>query len=452
MMLSQKIEVKNPHWDRIARKGIIAVGNKEMLDITFSTGISTKNEMQLYIKTVRTFKLPHEHSFVIKLFNAGKTIKPIIRASETADLTSTDFSIKSTVANNFLSSSIIIVDPATESLFYEAYTEEMGKSEDVPLELRRIANRMSAIDKTKPKKKEEQTPYYNQKFKTYEQFWESIMDESNRPRLVRLIYETFDKEAECRADIGLPPVPIVYSPNMLQFTKEINRIALANWPKGQPTDNCATYIIVAPEALKNEYLMHEIIKYIREVPTKFIVFKFKNAEIDKRDKTDEQDLFKELLQAIIEIKHKDKNKVFMALEAGYQLYAMAAAGFDVVSTSMTGFDKDWPFRRNDRKGINGWFDKETLTFRDDGKIRKMLDNGGLKHPGCPICSKIKDYESAKKNWYAKKRMHYMYTVNELFARLYKYVDEKKIELAKSDLVKSRLANLRHVIPMLDHIG
>ncbi len=451
MMQSRKITIKNPKWDRIARKGIIIVGAKEILDITFSPLVFTEREMKLYVKTVRTYKLPHEHAFVIKLFRAKKTIKSIIRVAESADLTLNDFSIKNTVANDFLASNVIVVDPATDSLIYEAYTEEMGQSEDVPLELRRIAKRMSAIDKTKPKKKKDSASYLGRKYNTYEQFWDSIMEDKNRKKLVRLIYETFDKEAECRADIGLAPVPVVYSVKMLRYAKEINRIALANWTKGELADNCATYLILESTALKIEPLMDELIRYIKEAETKFIVLKFKNLVLDTRNRVEEQEAFKRLLKAINEVKKKDKDKVFMLLEAGYQLYAAAAGGFDVVSTSMSGFDEDWAFKGKSSAGINGWFDIENLIFRDDKSIRKMLENGGLKHMGCPICAKITDYKSAKKNWYAKKRMHYMWAVNELFARLYIYIDDKKIEQAKVDIMRSRLANLRHILPDLDHI-
>lgn len=451
MMRPYNVTVKDPKWDRIARKGVIGIGNKEILDITFSPMIFTEREMKLYLKTIRMYKLPHEHAFVIKLFRADKTIKPIIRTSESADLTLNDYSIKNTVANDFLASNVVIVDPATESLLYEAYTEEIGKSEDVPLEFRRFANRMSAIDKTKPKKKEEEASYYTRKYNTYEEFWLSIMDEKNRAKLVKLIYETFDKEAECRADIGLPPVPVIYSLKLLEYTKEINRIALANWPKGQPSDNCATYMVLQSTVLKVDLLMDELIKYIKEAPTKFTVLKFKNLELDPRNKIDEQDSFKKLLKAINEIKKKDNDKVFVLLEAGYQLYAAAAGGFDIVSTSMTGFDKDWPFKGKSSSGINGWFDVDNLVFRDDKSIRKMLENGGLKHIGCPICAKIKDYQGAKRNWQAKKRMHYMWAVNGLFAKIYTYIDGKKIEQAKADLIKSRVSNLRHILPDLDHI-
>jgi hypothetical protein len=450
MMQPQRITVKDTQWDRIARKGIITIGNKELLDITFAPLIATEREMKLYLKTVRTYKLPHEHAFIIKQYRAAKTIKPIIRAAESADLLLTDFSIKNTVANDFLASNVIIVDPAPEAILYEKYTEEMGQSQDVSLEFRRLANRISAIDKTKPKKKEGQAAYSTRKYDTYQEFWRSIMDEKNRGKLVRLIADTFDKEAACRASVGLAHVPVTYSLEMLEYTKEINRIALANWPKGQPSDNCATYIVLQSTVLRNTLIMDAVIDYIKNAPTKFIVLKFKNLELDLRTRMEEQDAFKNLMKVIIEIKKKDNDKVFVLLEAGYQLYAAAASGFDIVSTAMTGFDDDWPFRKGNT-GINGWFDVANLIFQNDKVIKKMLENGGLRHAGCPVCTKIKDYETAKKQWYSKKRMHYMWAVNELFARLYTYIKEQQIERAKADIIRSRVANLRHILPDLDHL-
>jgi hypothetical protein len=160
-----------------------------------------------------------------------------------------------------------------------------------------------------------------------------------------------------------------------------------------------------------------------------------------------------LLNDIIQIKHDKKDeRVFVLLEAGLQLYAAAAGGFDIVSTSISGFDGDWIFRPNDKKDtINGWFDMDKLFFRNDRFIRKKLENGGFKHKDCPACKSITDYESAKRDWHDKKRIHYLVCLNQLFSRLYGYIDDQRIELAKTDIARSEVSNLKNILPLMDHL-
>jgi hypothetical protein len=313
------------------------------------------------------------------------------------------------------------------------------------------------ILKVKPlkfkKKKEERKKYQQKKKEIHEGFWRSMLAEPDKRKLQKLVSDTLDAESNSNADIGLPPVPVIDSLEKLEWTQEINRIALAYWPKNGPQDNCATYLILAPEVLSNEFLMEKIIEYIRSVESKFIVFKFKNLELDTRGKVDEKELFKKLLEAIIQIKHeKNEDRIFVLLEAALQFYAAAAGGFDIVSTSISGYDGDWAFRPTEKTDtINGWFDIDKLFFRNDRFIRKKLENGGFKHKDCPSCRSITDYASAKRDWHDKKRIHYVICVNQLFARLYGYIDNQKIELAKSDLARSEISNLKQVLPLMDHV-
>jgi hypothetical protein len=454
MMKAQKVSIRNVKWDRPARKAIITIGNKELLNLSFGPSVSTEGEMEVYKNLVGTETLDHVHVVVTKLFSVNKTIKPLIEKASNAAIDSDNYTMKNTYLTNFLESVTIIIDPATDSLEYEAHTKELSTSEDVPFELRKIAKKILKIKPLKfKKKKEERKKYRLKKKETYEGYWRALLAEPNKRKLQKLISDTLDAESKSNADVGLPPVPVIDSLEKLEWTKEINRIALAYWPKNGPQDNCATYLIIAPEVLSDEFLVDQIIEYIGSVDSKFIVFKFKNLELDTRGKVDEKEFFKKLLNAIVQIKHEKKDeRVFVLLEAGLQFYAAAAGGFDIVSTSISGHDGDWIFRPSERTDtINGWFDMEKLFFRNDRFIRKKLENGGFRHKDCPACKGITDYASAKRDWHDKKRIHYVVCVNQLLTRLYGYIDQQKIELAKSDLARSEVSNLKHILPLLDHI-
>ena len=303
--------------------------------------------------------------------------------------------------------------------------------------------------KGKSSRDEEGESYESRIKREFSEFWDLLMQAENLKKLVAIIHETISTEFNLGADIGMAPVPVIDSDRMLDYTKTVNRLALSYWPEDQ-RDTAATYLILAPEAFSNPSLMKKIIGYIKEAETKFVVIKFKNLEVDHRNRIIETEQVKNLLEAISKAKHEHGDeKIFVALEAGIQNYLFAAGGFDIVSTSMTGMDGDFPYRRVDKTAINGYLDITTLTLRDDRYLRLMLASGGFLHDGC-ICSRVKDYTSARLDWYDIRREHYVKRMDELCAEIWSYIDQRKIEEAKGRLSRSRLSNLKHALPMLEY--
>jgi len=452
-MKPQKVELLNVKWDRCARKGLIRIGEqKNILDISFAPLICTKREMDMFIKQSTIQYLDHVHACVIKLHDANDTIKPVIKNADNSSIDTTDFSVRNTYLNGFLGLITIIIDPATDSMKYVAHMKKLATSREVPSELHKFANKMETLRMKKKKgSKDKQGNSIESKIKQeYQDHWDTLMRPDKATTLTAIIRDTLNRESKLRADIGLACVPVIDSEKMLEYTERINRYALAIWPKDEPKDNCATYMILAPEIFSDTALVEKIINYISQVQTKFIVIKFKNLELDGRSKVEETEMLKHLLDAIIKIKHEKKeDKIFVALEANIQMYPLALAGFDIISTSMTGMDGDFPFRRTNKNAINGYFDKTNLIFRPDKYVRKKLANGGFKHPDC-ICEKAKDYESAHLDWYDIRREHYVRCVNELYTEIWRFIDQRKIELGKQILSNSRIRNLKEALPLLDH--
>lgn len=117
---------------------------------------------------------------------------------------------------------------------------------------------------------------------------------------------------------------------------------------------------------------------------------------------------------------------------------------------MNGYDNDGGFRRSPNKNaINGYFKKDELVFKDQPFILKALNNGGFRHRDC-VCSTISDISTARRDWYNTRREHYIRCMNELFGDMYKYIEQGKIELAKSIISKSSVSNLKQAVPLLDY--
>ena len=453
-MKLQKVRVINPVWDRCASKGIIRIGEKEVLKISFVPSLSTPDEMGIFIHHIAGANLMHSRACVVKIFNADKVMRPVLMRAKMGMMDSPEsYTVANVFDSTFRARTGIIIDPATDSMKYEGYMEEFSKSFDVHSELRRFADRMQGYRVKKSKKgfRDEEGESYEARIKReYDEWWDMMMEAKNLSKLSEIIHKTIDKEFDLDADIGLPPVPVIDSIRMLEHTITVNRLALAHWPVDE-RDTAATYMILAPEVFSDPELMKRILDYIKVVETKFIVIKFKNLELDLRNKVEERLQMKELLETISEVKreHND-DKVFVALESGVQNYLFAVGGFDLVSTSMTGFDGDYPFRRKNKTAINGYFDISTLLMRDDKYVRMMLSKGGFPHEGC-VCSGVRDYASAKLDWGRIRREHYVRRMNELYSDIWGHIDDKTIEECKARISRSSLSNLKHSLPYLEMV-
>jgi hypothetical protein len=450
----QRVRVINPVWDRCASKGIIQIGEKQVLKISFGPLVSTAAEMDMFVYHMDGESLPHSRVCVAKIFDADDVIWPILTRAKMGSLDSPQsYTVQNVYNNRFKARTAILIDPATDSMKYEAHMREFSKCTEVHAELKRFAGRMQGYRDKKKKngsRDAEGESYEGRIKREYDEEWDMLMQGKNLALLSEIIHKTIDSQFEFNADIGLPPVPVIDSLKMLEYTITVNRLALAHWPVDE-RDTAATYLILAPEAFSDSNLMEKIIDYIRKAETKFIVIKFKNLELDHRNKVDERLRMKDLLMAISEVKHEHgDDRVFVALEAGIQSYLLAVGGFDIVSTSMTGYDGDYPFRRTNKTAINGYFDISTLLLRDDKYVRRMLEKGGFPHEGC-VCSTVRDYTSASLDWYRIRREHYVKRMNELYAEIWEHIDSKTIEECKARISRSSLSNLKHALPYLEYV-
>ncbi|MGD0478408.1 MAG: hypothetical protein ABSB29_09630 [Nitrososphaerales archaeon] len=117
---------------------------------------------------------------------------------------------------------------------------------------------------------------------------------------------------------------------------------------------------------------------------------------------------------------------------------------------MTGFDGDSPFRRGRKNAINGYFDMNSLLLRDEKYVRTILDKGGFPHDGC-VCETVRDFTSARLDWFRIRREHYARCMNQLYADVWAHIDDKSIEECKARISRSSISNLKHTLPYLEMV-
>lgn len=443
MIANKIIKVGKTKWDRCTRNGSVRIGNKNLLFHTFSPLLQSFQDLTTYLEALKSFpnQLSNAKMMTFRIVESDKTITTLMEKANSKQLNlygQHSYQFEKDVVESIP----ILIDPCMDYTWYKQHREELSQIPALPKELRNLISSLIRIDKQEQIKKMSKVEAFQKQKKTYEDFWHGLLTDPKK--LADVVTRMLELQNALGADVGLPPVPPIYSPKLLDVAKQINKISKAVWTG----ENCATYLVLTPEIMHSEGQIKPILDYLKNVDSKFIVIKIKNLELDKVSYVYERDMFKKILETVNGIKkYKNDDRVFVMLEAGLQFYPAMAGGFDVVSTSLRALDKDGAFGRYVNEGNGGWYDPKYLVVRSFQDVKKMFDlNGGLPCQ-CPVCSKMK--KIGKRNeWNQKRREHYIYSASYLSQEISNFVEQQRVELAIEKLSKSALSNFKRLLPFV----
>lgn len=440
MISNKPLKVEEPEWDRCTRNGFLRIGRKRVPFHTLAPLIVNNDyDFIPYLDNLKQHPSESKHArmMTFRIFDVNNTLRPMLQSINQTDL---EGNLAYEFEKELIETAPIIIDPCMEYTWYSHFRKALSTNKDAPIEIRKLASQILAIEKKVEENELTKSEGFVKEKIVYEKFWLDLA--KDKKKLSDVVTKILDFQNALHADIGLPPVPLVYSPELLKITEQINKIAQAIWVG----ENCATYIVLAPQWLKSEGLVKILIDYLKTVESKFVVLKIKNLELDKVSYVYQRRMFKKILEEINGIKQNNEEKVFMLLEAGYQLYPAIAGGFDFVSTSLRGLDKDGGGFSTDSEGRGGFFHPKNLVVLPWRDVRVMFANGGL-NCGCEICRGITDIPD-KDEWNILRRRHYMLAVSRMFEDINKYVIDKRIELALQKLSLSELSNFKRMLPFI----
>jgi len=422
--------------DRYARFARVELAGKTITTPHFCTLVKAKNpdEFDIFLKMMVLNQSGHIGSCLVRLFDAPTFIAPKL---ENMTQTQMDDQTKYVEENfiRFFNEKPLIIDPATEYLFYEHYLPRwlnLSKTALKPI-LEYVE------DCVRKKERIDSSEYSAWKEAYHTLFWNKLSEDAVKRN--KLIGDVFDLELKYGSSILLPPVPVIRSEKLLEISVHINYVA-----RGIATSRdaeYANYFILSRAVLSDDELISRFMGYVTKDPSRIKVFKFKYLDLTGSGRISEFKAYGNLMQELSLLKEKDKNKVFMILDNWHQVFPSAVVAFDAVSSSMTGYDYDSNYGQGE---YGSWYDPELMNYVPWADVRKHFQNGlPCSHE---VCRGIEIRTISADEWNVKRRIHYVQTMGDFMVMIKNAIGERKIELAIDKLINSDISRLKKLIPRI----
>jgi hypothetical protein len=449
MKVRQIVRIKETDRDRFARTTKTTINEKTILTPCFAPRLTKSpnyDELKLLMRIRETQPTSHLGAYVVRLFDLQKSIDPRLALKD--QLTLDKFSVEH-VFLKYCKNNLFFVDPSLEYLFYTSRMKSLASTPNLPKPL------LEYIEESLDRKAQMPKYHTNWQRANHSKFWHKL-DKDRRMRN-QMIGELLDYQMERKADVAIPPVPLITNESLLDLAIAINRISRelirANY---ESVDQCATYFVLPSWILSKkesvkEYILSKITDYIKRVPAKITIFKFKYLNIGQNRIIEREEIRKFLIE-ISKIREVQPDRLFMLLEGDVYASIFATVGFDIVSTSLTTYDGDGGFSI-ERRGK--WFDPKEGVPRSIEDAWTMYKNGGNTLACyCSACKRMSEklkhldnYEDIDiDEWNMYRREHYCLTMNENMKQTTKAIKDRQIELFVDKLVNSELALLKDLIP------
>ena len=442
--MSQKLVVKTLDEDRFARATEVTLGEKTILTPNFCTLIKNEKEFNSLMRLSLLSAPKYLGSYVIRLFDTLNTIIPRLQNQNQMRLNNhksiEEFFLR------FYQKNITLIDPSLEYLLYEFYAGRFLRTLTrirEPKQLDVLLRYLEERDATKQRLPKDEYEPWKKAF--YRKFWYDL--DRNPLERGRFVGDFVDLENMCGTDIIIPPVPIVDSEGMLDIAMRINNLTKAIAPRTKPY---ATYFLLQKGVLRNDRLIEKITALLKADPTQLTIIKIKNLDLWNSGRITQRENYKKLMDVMYETRKKHPSKLYIALENWYQSFPSACYGFNIVSTSMHGYDRDSEFGKNVR---GSWFDPDVMWYIPYNGLKKMMENNENRLPCyCPVCKGISDLDKIDPDsWNMLRREHYVLTMNEYMRMINQAIEDRNIELAREKLANSELSRLKNLIPRTENV-
>ena len=437
--MSQRLNIETLDEDRFARTTAVTLGDKRIVTPNFFTLIKNKKEFNSFIALSMLNKPKRLGGNVIRLFDTVTTVLP--KLSDQYQRIFKNGKTKDNIFLKFNQEHIFLIDPSLEYLLYEfhagKFLRNLGKIREMD-QVDLLLNYLKDRDTKKQTLDEKEYEPWKKAF--HRKFWHNL--DRNPAKEAKFVGDFLELETKCGTDVLIPPVPIVDSESMFDIALRINKLTRRIAPRTKPY---ATYILLQKGVLRKDALIQKIIAFLHADATQLTIIKIKNLDLWNPGRIVQRENYRLLMDAMYVTRKKNPNKLYIALENWYQSFPSACYGFNIVSTSMHGYDRDSGYGKNVR---GSWFDPEIMWYRRYNDLNKIFRNNGNRLPCyCSVCKSITNLENIDPlTWNRLRREHYVLTMNEYMRMINEAIKDRHIELAREKLANSELSQLKNLIP------
>lgn len=415
----------------------LKIGQKKIVTPNFAIRLKNVEELDLFLRLKSKYSLNFLSTYVVRLIDAPRTLYPKIKALPQRKLFG---GIIEDPFSASLNRDVILIDPAFEYLHYdvESILRRITSLFFLPKTIRDYAKRCLRGKKTRTR-----SDYQKWREAHHRSFWNDIYnDDRKRTRMIRDIHNF---EIRSKADLLIPPVPLITSSRLLDIALLINERSreLARGKK-----ESADYFVLRVDALRNDDIMDRIKQHIETAEdTRLTIFKFKYLNLNSEERTVEKNAYKTLLMELSLTSQNIENKAFMLLEGANQTFPSALTGFDVVSSSFSGDKEDRHIRRG-RSPFGKWYDPEYMIYRSREELMQIIDNNGGAIPcHCPICTSPSAFLTDDLIEYNRNvKRHYLFCRQAEMEEIFNGINQKTTAMGMDKLQRSQLKNLTDLIP------
>lgn len=421
--------------DRYSRAATVKIGKKKILTPCFATLIQNSRELDLFLELKVEYKPSRLGVFIIKYFDAPETLRkvqPTVKADVLGRVREDKYSL-------FMRDNVFTIDPTTEYLYYPARMNGFFKNPSTP---RIVIDYLYKLQREK-RYQGKGPSFSKRRDKLHMEFWRQVYEDSRMK--INFVKRVLEYQMSCGVDIVVPPVPLIYSKKMLEIAIGINDVS-KEISRGRRL--CANYLLVKSTVLKNDSLMNDIKQSILENSSKTLtIFKFKNLDLTNPTYIVQRDNYRDLMLDLAYLSQTLENRSCMVLENSYQTFASPFAGFDLVSSSFTMFDRDVSFSEHPPYGK--YLDPTWKVHRTFDEMVRIYKNLGRLPCPCKACREVTVSDlklMTPEEWYGLRRAHIALYMDHWMGYVARAIKEKNTELARDSFANSKITILKDLLP------
>jgi hypothetical protein len=423
----------------------LTINNKSIVTPTFAPRLKSDGELKVYSTVKRLYSPRHLSVQVVRLLDAGRTLHSTMKRGVSLNIVDQTLNTPPPQSGE----NALIIDPALEYLYYTSNMERIANTPFVPRAVNTyVKNYMAKEKQLSEAKAKGEGVTSTQLFREAEHtsFWSCVEKDTNmRTKLMR---DTFMLELKCRADVLVPPVPLITNAHLLNMTIFMNEKSRAFAPAlDDEKRDCADYFIIKPSILRNEHMMSTIKEYVADSETPITLFKFKNLDLCNTDFALERAAFKSFLMELALVTQHGEKKAFGLLEAGNQAFPAAFSSFAIVST---GFNLDREDRRKEQQDISPFtnrYDPKNMTMQNKETFLTTVKNNEGIPCDCRVClenPEVPTHDFIEYNRMAKE--HYLLCREKEMKEIVDAIERQESQMGFSRILESSLKNLADIMP------